>query len=105
MDSTSHEIDVYHPIMSSTIGGDANDDNSATLANATATPFKFIAYMHGFFGGGILDPAAYFELLDAVASFGCGNFVLQCVRASRLVLGTCVRVVTSSRFSPVDVGV
>jgi hypothetical protein len=105
MDSTSHVIDVYHPIMSSTTGGDANNDSRPTRANANATPFKFIVYMHGFFGGGILNPVSYFELLDAVTSFGCGILVLQCVRDPRFFPGTCGRVVVSPRFSLVDVGV
>ena len=39
-------------------------------ADAGPAPFRFIAYAHGDGGGGILDPPAYFELLNAIASFG-----------------------------------
>ncbi|KAJ1491948.1 Alpha/Beta hydrolase protein [Baffinella frigidus] len=54
MDSSDRRVDVFSPDPNSTKPGET---------------FPLIAFMHGFFGGGVFT-TIYFPLVEAIASFG-----------------------------------
>jgi dienelactone hydrolase len=63
-DESDHKLDVYYPTR----------PNGAT----SRRQYPLLAFAHGMYGGGIVQPVAYYELLHTLAGFG---FVVVAPRA------------------------